>query len=75
MKVGFAEISRNKPMASGRLIGYVVVETTGRSWLRCCTQVDYFIKLVARHNAIEVTSVHCPGFKKKGPPPIMSLMG
>ena len=27
------------------------------------------------HRAIDVSSVHCPGFNRKGPPPTMSVIG
>ena len=27
------------------------------------------------HSAIDVSSVHCPGFSRKGPPPTMSVIG
>ena len=27
------------------------------------------------HSAIDVSSVHCPGFNRKGPPPTMSVIG
>ena len=35
----------------------------------------FSMRLSARQRAMEVSSVHSPGFRWKGPPPVMSVMG